>query len=414
MTVNEAVYALLREALFGQNADNVISGLAIEKNPEYWNKVYGELRLQAVAGITASVVARHKEIPENLRRKWTGLQKQFVIRYVQMAAGQEETCRLLQDAGIRVAVMKGMAAAIYYPIPESRSMGDVDFLVSPEDYERAVDLLKNNGYEWIEEEDEKYHTAFSKYRILYELHRSPAGTHISEKGDEVTKYILSGLSHIETITLGQDQFPILPWKQNGMELIWHIRQHLYNGLGLRHIVDWMMFVNYVLDDQRMREYMPDLQVCGLDQLAITVTKMCQKYLGLRTDNITWCNEADEKLCDELMNFIMEQGNFGIKALDEKTAKVLSGYDSPKIMFRKLQEIGKTEWGLLKKYPRLSPVAFLYGGIFAVRMLFEQKGGWKKIIENLRLGRRRKKMFSRLYGRKTVIKRNKAVLPIRKL
>lgn len=400
MTANEAMYAILGEALFGQsaegNAGNKIQDLVNEKSPDFWDGVYAELQKQAVLGITAPVVAKHQEIPENLRRKWVGLQKPFAIKYVQIMAGQNETCRLLEEAGIRVAVMKGMAAAIYYPIPEYRAMGDVDILVSSKEYKKAVELLRNSGYA-LAEKEEIYHTAFSKYRILYELHRSPAGTHISDKGDAVADYILSGLDHIEINTIGQDRFPILPWKQNGMELIWHIRQHLYNGLGLRQIIDWMMFVNYMLDDQRIQEYMPDLQACGLDRLAITVTKMCQKYLGLRTENITWCNEADEKLCDDLMKFIMEQGNFGIKAMDEKTAKVLSGYSSPKIMINKLQEIGKTEWKLLERYPILTPVAFIYGGTFSIWTLLKQKGGLKRTMEDFRLARQRKRLFSRLYG-----------------
>ncbi len=408
MTVNEAVYAVLAEALFGQSAEGNVSrmmrDLVNEKSPVFWNKVYTEIQTQAVLGISAPVAARHKEIPEDLRREWAGLQKPFAIKYVQMAAGQNETCQLLKDAGIRVAVMKGMAAAIYYPVPEYRTMGDVDLLVSPRDYKKAVRVLRNNGYMLEGKEEEHYHTAISKYGILYELHRSPAGTHISDKGDVVARYIRSGLSHIENNTLGQDQFPILPWKQNGMELIWHIRQHLYNGLGLRQIIDWMMFVNYMLDDKRMQEYMPDLRACGLDQLAMVVTKMCQKYLGLRTENITWCNEADEKLCDDLMEFIMGQGNFGVKAMDEKTAKVLSGYSSPKTMFSKLQEVGKSQWKILEKYPILTPVAFVYGGVFAIRTLLKQKGGWRRTIDDFRLGRRRKKMFSRLYGGKAKAKK----------
>lgn len=405
MTVNEAIYALLEEAMFGRaigNTGNMIHGLVNEKSPDFWDNIYDEIQKQAVLGITAPVVEKHQEIPENLRRKWAGLQKPFAIKYVQIAAGQNETCRLLQEAGIRAAVMKGMAAAIYYPVPEYRAMGDVDILVSPKDYKKAIELLRDNGYALVEKE-ESYHTTFSKYRILYELHRSPSGTHISDKGDVVADYILSGLEHLEINTIGQDRFPVLPWKQNGMELIWHIRQHLYNGLGIRQIIDWMMFVNYMLDDQRVQEYMPDLQACGLDQLAITVTKMCQKYLGLRTENITWCNEADEKLCDELMEFIMGQGNFGVKAMDEKTAKVLSGYGSPKIMFNKLQKVGKAEWRILENYPVLTPLAFVYGGGVAARTLIKQKGGWRKVIADFQLGRQRKQLFSRLYGKKQKVK-----------
>lgn len=406
MTVNEILFSLLREALFASGKGQVpepfiMSGVSGKANQTLWDDVYAEAQKQAVLGLIASVVDSHSEIPERIREKWSGLQKTFAIRYVQMAVGQAETCALFQKAGIPTVVMKGMAAAIYYPIPEYRSMGDVDLLVSPMYYKAAVKLLKDNGYILKEEENQhhKYHSAFVRYNILYELHKSPSGVHRAEKGKAVAKYILSGLDRIEVNEVGQDQFPILPWKQNGMELLWHIRQHLYNGLGLRQIIDWMMFADYMLDDERMREYMPDIKRCGLDQLAIIVTKMCQKYLGLPHERITWCDGADESLCDELMEFIMGQGNFGVKAMNEKTAKVLSGYSNPIILLRKLQEVGMEKWELVKKYPILIPFAFLYGGFDAAVSVFRKEGGLKKVFGGIRLGQRRKRMFSKLYGGK---------------
>lgn len=113
-------------------------------------------------------------------------------------------------------------------------------------------------------------------------------------------------------TLGPDTFPILPWKQNGMELLWHIKQHLYNGLGLRQLIDWMMFADHYLDDEGYNEYAEDMRKCGLLRLAIHVTRLCQLHLGLREEGISWCRKADESLCEELLAFVMEQGNFGIK------------------------------------------------------------------------------------------------------
>ena len=402
MTVNETIFSLLKESMFGVKKGMENDYIKFEKGKQseaFWNQVYVEAQAQAVAGIIAPVMANHSEIPDSIRYRWSAVQKPYAIRYTQMAAGQNETCKLLQQAGIPVVVMKGMAAAIYYPIPDYRTMGDVDLLVSPENYKSAVKLLEDNGYELKGEEESQYHTAFTRYKILYELHQSPAGVHRAEKGDAISEYILSGLEHIEINEIGQECFPILPWKQNGMELIWHIRQHLYNGLGLRHIVDWMMFVNYMLDDTRMAGYMHDLKKCGLDYLAIVVTKMCQKYLGLPKEKNTWCDGADEELCDELMEFIMGQGNFGVKALDEKTAKVLSGYSSPRIMLTKLQALGEANWKVLKKYPEMTPLAFIYGGFYAVRTLMKSNRGIKKMIKEFKLGNRRKRLFSRLYKRK---------------
>ena len=96
------------------------------------------------------------------------------------------------------------------------------------------------------------------------------------------------------------QFPVLPWQQNGLELIWHIREHLYNGLGLRHIIDWMMFVHFFLrDTAQFNSFYKVLEGTGLYNLAKTITRLCQLYLGLEGD-FAWCLDIDANTCNELM------------------------------------------------------------------------------------------------------------------
>ena len=103
---------------------------------------------------------------------------------------------------------------------------------------------------------------------------------------------------------------MFPPLENGLVLLEHINQHLEEGLGLRQILDWALYVDKALDDDAWEyTFAPVVRRLGLERLAITVTRMCQLYLGLRSD-ITWCASADEKVCDSLMNYIMEQGNFG--------------------------------------------------------------------------------------------------------
>ena len=45
-----------------------------------------------------------------------------------------------------------------------------------------------------------------------------------------------------------------------------------------------------------------VQKTGLEKLTITVTKMCEMYLGLSPRK--WCAEADDSLCTQLMEYIM--------------------------------------------------------------------------------------------------------------
>ncbi len=391
MNTNDVVFALLKEALFGYPHTNLESIV----DEGLWNKVFGELSKQSVLGLTSSIICNHRDIPESILESWGKSRIATVKKYVQEAFIQNEACKIIQDKGIDVVVIKGMASAIYYPIPELREMGDVDLLVRPENYEEAIRSLRENNYVLIGKEGGQYHTVFKKNEFIVELHRSPAGIHRHKKGQTVRNYILSGMDEIETNQNGRYEFPILPWKQNGMELIWHINQHLYNGLGLRQILDWMMFVNCTLDDERMKEFMPDLRKCGLDRLAVVVTKMCQKYLGLPQENFSWCDLKEDSVCDNLMNYIMEQGNFGIKTPNEKVAKAVSGYSNPLSMYHKLQEIGKKRWGILKRVPVLEPFAFLYAGIIMLQSAYKEKKTLKGIVQDVKLSRKRIRLFSEL-------------------
>ena len=396
MIVAEAVFLLLKEALFKKTDEKNIYPI----DSAFWEEVYRELESQAVLGLTSVVALKHDEIPKDIKKNWGSRQRFSVVRYVQMYEAQKEAVCILEGDAIDVAVIKGMASACYFPIPEHRTMGDIDLLVRPRDYQRAIELLKKNGFVVEGKEESRYHTAFMRYGVLFELHQSPASIHKIAQGEEIKKYVLSGLEHVERCQTNYGEFPMLPWQQNGMELIWHIRQHLYNGLGLRHIVDWMMFVNEKLDDQHFEEYRENLERCGLLQLALHVTLLCQKYLGLRTEDITWCNSADEDACDELIAFLMEQGDFGRKkGLTDKTAKALSGYSNPKLFLKKMQEIGASTWKQAERNPVIRPLAWIYGTAYYARKILSQKGGLRKFIQDSNQGRKRRKMFERLYGKR---------------
>lgn len=395
MIVKEIALQLVRESLFSLQCEKPVSAIS----ESAWKEVYKELQSQAVLGLIPEIVLRRYEVPEGIRKEWQVERCTYIWKHCQLAEEQEFLCEILQEQGIAVAVMKGMAAAIYYPNPMLRAMGDIDIIVKPNDYKRAVSVLKENDYIHIKRKEERYHIVFERNDIIIELHKSPSGIHRVKNGKDIRDYILSGMESLEIKQISDRAFPILPWKQNGMELIWHIRQHLYNGLGLRQIIDWMMFATNMLDDERMEGYMPDLKMCGLDYLAVVVTKMCQKYLGLSHDKITWCDSAEEELCDYLMEYIINQGDFGIKDTDEKIAKVLSGYQSPIITLKKLQILGEAEWGLQKKMPILKPFAFIYACKNELRKAFIREGGLKKAINDFILGRKRGRMLSKIYSSK---------------
>ena len=358
-----------------------------------WEAIVSELKQQEVLGITSEVLRQifERNLKVNLAHGIEAERKKSIMRYTQMAVVQNELCERIRAQGITVAVIKGMASACYYPFPVLRKMGDIDLIVKPEEYAQAVRILKESGFIETSETNE-YHTSAKRNDITVELHRSPASVHKDVHGEFIRDFILSGLNAVEIKTSGIDSFPMLPWQQNGMELIWHIRQHLYNGLGFRQIIDWMMFVDHCLDDGKYSGFEFALKKSGLDNMAAVVTKMCQKYLGLREEGITWCRNADDRLCDDVLNYIIEQGNFGKKKQDDKVAKVLSGYSDLGMLFGEMQRRGLSSWNGAKKHPVLRCFAWAY----AIKETIKHRKGSADFFEEYVTGKKRKKMFGRLY------------------
>lgn len=374
-TDQEQLFEALRISLWGGTPTTAIS-----------DAVRTELQAQAVDGLTAMAYPM-------------GNQKYaLAAHFVQMASVQKQAVELLQTASIPVIVLKGTASGIYYPVPFLRIYGDIDLMVPTKHYSEAISILKVNG--WMQEgEVGQSNTALWKDSQLLELHHYPPEMDEVPEGAFMIPFMQAGFEDIQTGIIEQPrcEFPMLPWKQNGLELIWHFREHLYNGIGLRHAIDWMMFVNANLHtDEAYEEFRPVLEKAGLLTIAKSVARMCQIYLGLN-ETITWCTDVEEDICEDLMNFILEQGNFGRKKKYDKAAKVMSRYKTPLSFFKGMQKKGLREWSLVRKHPILRPLAWVYS-FRQGSSLYLRKGGAKQLREDRERSLRRQELFDRLYGK----------------
>ena len=87
---------------------------------------------------------------------------------IQVRYGQQKLIRLLKDHQIPFVILKGTAAAYYYPNPDYRAMGDIDFMVREEDFLPTITLLEQNGYiHSHDHEDNDRHESFEKDGIHF-------------------------------------------------------------------------------------------------------------------------------------------------------------------------------------------------------------------------------------------------------
>ncbi len=345
---------------------------------------YEEMKQQAVASLLGPYLLSLK-IPNDLRQEW----KAFIFE--QYLFGTQ--CNYMQSIlpiTVPYVILKGTSVAKYYPYPDYRMMGDIDIMTRREDLETACEQLVEDGY--CVEKSQNREISLAKNTIVVELHKRFATLNDPIKAKRLDDLIIENInpSHV------------LPDPINGLVVLEHISQHMEGGLGLRQIIDWMMFVDKCLPDEEWPEFQKLANEIGLEQLAVVTTRMCELYLGL--SHREWCAGAKDTLCEQLMDYVMLCGNFGNKKTSDSdiSKNAFAVASTPKAAFKLLQKQGLTNWKAAQKYKALRPFAWIYQGFrYAVKGLKREKAISKIKAEYL-AAMKRKEMFDAL-GISTVAK-----------
>ena len=337
-----------------------------------WSSVYGSSKLHAVAALAYGSLP--SAVPASVFDAWKTAYYSQLGGYVRYLSSQDELCGLLSSGDIPAAVLKGSAAAMYYPEPSLRTMGDIDVIVRPQDLNRTAAMMENAGYNRLkgntDDEEQRRHISFSKDGVVIEVHYR-----FSYVGLDIDGIIAEGLDHIEYRNLDGHVFPSLPRLANGIVLLAHMREHLRCGLGLRQMIDWMMYVSRELDDGSWyASFHPAAEALKLDKLASVSARLSQLYLGL-SDSVTWCSCTDETLCARLMESLLSSGNFGAK---DSSGNLVGGVMTnirKEGLFPYLQRIGERDWSFYHRHRWVRPLAFFYeSGVFMKKALTLKRGG----------------------------------------
>lgn len=348
------LFALLKNALLPGECEP-------PQDLEDWAAVFREMQAQAVAALPYAWLKERQGQQTVNYSPWITQCLQSQAKWVKVMHGQARLLALLADHQIDCVILKGAAAAMAYPNPSLRAMGDVDFLVKRCDRNRTARLLEENGYTLEHEKDESlHHYGYTKDGVSFELHWRIAI--VRDSDEKLISRLEEGITNREIRETGGFSFPVLPVELNGLVLISHINQHLRSGLGLRQIIDWMMYVNALPNepvDVWSEKLRPMLRDVGMEKLALCVTVMCQRCLGLQK-NLAGCETVDSKLCDELLEYVMEKGNFGRKSGETgKLASFSLDMSNPVRFFKRLHAGGMSNWNAARKHAVLRPFAWIY-------------------------------------------------------
>lgn len=334
-----------------------------------WDSLFNELSTQGISAISADLLAQM--VPASEKRRLIQAVSVSLMTMHKHLEAQDSLGRLYQEKGIPFVILKGLAVSRYYPKPEYRSLGDIDIAVLHADYEAARQAMLQDGYREVKSHYEK-HGVFEKNGLVFELHKYFASANDVKKASFIEEQIQNGIMSPVICELKGYRFPVLPPTADGIMLLEHMSQHLEDGIGLRHMMDWMLYVSHELNDAAWQNGFRDAAAAaGLCRLAEVSTKLCVRYLGLR--GISWCDTTDEEACDRLLAHVKDRGNFGHKsaAPSSKAQKLLSIHKGIFYRFRYLQRTG-LRIPFVAKHRILHPFAWLIRAFVLVSQYL--KGG----------------------------------------
>ncbi len=348
-----------------------------------WNAVFRAAGSQNVRALAAM------GLPDTLTpaqyAPWKSASYTHLSHYTRYLSEQDMLCSLFAGNDIPMVILKGFAAAANYPDPPMRAMGDIDVLIAPGQFEISCAVMQEAGYTLLT--DNGRHVCFQKNDVSFELHRF-----FSFEDLDVEDCIAEGMSHREYVSIDGCSFPVLPKLAEGIVLISHIWKHLHAGIGLRHIIDWMMFVKAKLDnDFWQSEFSSVMKALKMETLAITMTRLCQIYLGL-SEQITWCGAADDLLCSRLMSYILASGDLLWEGRAPIPVNAVNRMRKEGV-FPYLQRAGEKRWELCHRYHWLRPAAWMYE-IFSLCLL-ALKLGRRPMLSMIRKGREKIDLLDQL-------------------
>lgn len=304
----EAFLALVRAGLWEKQVQ-----LSPYKDINF-SEVYRIAEEQSVIGLVAAGL-EHVKVPHVWALQFAGQTIQLEQRNKAMNAFIAKFINMLSSFNINVILVKGQGIAQCYERPLWRSCGDVDLLLSDENYNKAKHLLIPKASEVESESLSDKHLGMTIEKWIVELHGS-LHTELSSKLDKVVDSVQDEVFYhgcVRTWVNGEVQV-FLPSPDNDVIFIFtHYLKHFYKGgLGLRQICDWCRLLwsygqslNYGLLESRLRTMGLMTEWKAFAAFAVEYLGMPVEVMPLFDDDKKWARKAKK-----ILEFVMRVGNMG--------------------------------------------------------------------------------------------------------
>lgn len=328
--------------------------------PIDWGKVYQLSEEQSVQGLVLQGIEWYKghkakcvlSLSQDLLLQWIGEVQMMEQQNLAMNEFVAKLIEKLREKDIYALLIKGQGIAQCYERPFWRSSGDVDLLLSDDNYNKAIVSLSPLASNIEKEYLYNKHQAFTIDSWVVELHGSLRGG-LSSRIDKVLDEILGNVfygGNVRSWTNGRTQVFLPGVDSDIVYVFFHILTHFYKeGLGLRQLCDWCRLLWRYRSELDLRLLESRIRRMGLVSEWRAFGAFAVDYLGMSSEampfysaDVKWKRKAD-KIC----MFILEVGNMGHN-------RDISYFEKYPYLIRKVCSMGR-RCGDMIRHARIFPM-----------------------------------------------------------
>ena len=316
----QAFFAVVRAGLWADAESTDSRNFGFVESVD-WVDIYRLAEEQSVIGVVLAGIERLRNddtnlsVPQKLLLQWIGEVQMLEQQNKAMNKFIAGLIERLRKADIYSLLVKGQGIALCYERPLWRACGDVDLLLSEDNYNKAITYLTPLCSNKEREYHYNKHQGFTIDSWVVELHGSLRGA-LSSRIDKVLDKIKDEIiyeGHVRTWINGKTQVFLPSVNSNVIYVFSHVLTHFYKGgLGLRQVCDLCRLLwNYRTDlDLQLLE--SRIRRMGLLSEWKTFSAFAVDYLGMPTEAMPFysTDKKWKKKADRICSFILEVGNMG--------------------------------------------------------------------------------------------------------
>lgn len=284
-----------------------------------WEQLLDFGTKQSIVGVLFYGIKRLKAddatVPQPVLLKWLAAAMAIKRANGRLYANAAEVTRIFQEKfGHRGCILKGQGNALMYPDPYMRTPGDIDLWAAPNAGETTDDVIRLCRRIEPDCVISYHHADVGAYKgTPIELHFHPSFVQNLFYNRRLQSYFdkerESQFNHFVTLpdNLGKICTPTDEF--NLVFQLSHVQRHFfYEGIGLRHLIDYYYLLRRGFTRKQRDEYESTVRRLNMRKFASGIMYVMREYFGLETQYILL--KPNRRIGEFIMSEVMATGNFG--------------------------------------------------------------------------------------------------------